>query len=588
MEQKRNNIFMPLLLNNLKNKKNWFFLSTVIIFVTTLLIPYILGSDGEFFIVFGIVEIFMLVFINCLIDNSFLHNDAKLAYYKSKPVTFREQISINIIVNVIFAAFLLLLIVLSVVFQSLDYRILESFKSIIPWLLAGIFLSALSSILSGNTLVAGMMTLFNFALPGIIFLIIQFMFSILENLVPGFSSTVLMDMFIEKFYKLDYIYFVIYSEKSVDVIYYLLLGIILTSITLLTFKMLKRRKNENTGNFIAFDGFKYFVSVLASLIVPALFSVVSYSGNLTNEITVSLLMAALTYYIIIAVMEKSFRISKLSVKVFAVSMTIFIAATGATVFFANQYKDVVPDAEDVKMAYVGNNRWFYKEIADYIENEDGTDEVSGMNLNEFTKNHSVVLFSDKENIETIRQLHKEIIKNQKYNVGGDNFYMSNIVIVYYMNDGSYLVRDYKIDRETSVDADNVIKDKLASNLFNSQEFKENRFYYLYDEKYYSSNNYDIDIHLRNDINGKDLTNSIDFNELRLYLIKDIDEEFSQSKYAFQRMSNYNYEMNYDYKETGYYLDVIIRDNNDNTKDMSDTIYIIKESFKNTREFLNIK
>lgn len=576
MEQKRNNIFMPLLFNNLKAKKNWFFLSIVIIFITTLLIPYILGSDAEFFIMFGIFEVFVLVFINCLVDNSFLHNDSKLAYYKSKPATFTEQISVNIIINLIFAAFLLGLIVLSVMFQRLDYRILESFKMIIPWLSAGIFLAALSSILSGNTLVAGVMTVFNFALPGIIFLIIQFMFSILENLVPGFSANVLMDMFIEKFYKLDYIYFIVYSEKSVNVVYFLLLAAILTFIMLLIFKMLKRRKNENTGNFIAFDGFKYFVSVLACLIVPALFSVVSYSGNLTNEIIVSLLMAALTYYIIIAVIEKSFRISRLSLKVFIVSMTIFIAATGVTIVFANQYKNVVPKAEDVKMVYIGNNRWIYNEINNYIENEDNEE------LSEFIKRNNVILFKDKENIETIRELHRELISNQNYDTG--DYYINSVVIVYYMNDGSYIIRDYKINKD---DENNEVKDEIASRLFNSKEFKENRFYYLYDEKYYSSNDYDFNIRLRHDARDEDLSYSVDFNEIRPYLIKDIDEEFSQTKNAFQRTGSYNYEMPYEYKELGYYLDITVRDNNDSSKDLSDTIQIYDRSFENTKEYLNL-
>lgn len=579
MEQKRNNIFMPLLMNSLKAKKNWFFLSTVIIFITTLLIPYILGSDGEFFIAFGIVEVFVLVFINCLVDNSFLHNDSKLAYYKSKPATFREQISINIVINLIFAAFLLVLIVLSVVFHNLNYQILDVFKTIIPWLSAGIFLAALSSILSGNTLVAGLMTIFNFALPAIIFLIIQFMFKILENLVPGFSANVLIDLFLDKFYKLDYIYFIVYTDKGIDFIYFLLLGIILVGITLLIFKMLKRRKNENTGNFIAFDGFKYFVSVLASLIVPALFSIVSYSGNLTSEIIVSLLMAALTYYIIIAVMEKSFRISGLSLKVFVISMAVFIATTGVTIAFANHYKKVVPDAQDVKMAYVGNNSWVYNEVNNFIENEDDEE------LSEFIKRNNVILYSDKENIETIRNLHRELITNQKYDFG--DYYTNSIIIVYYMNDGSYLIRDYKINESNE---NNEVKDEIASNLLNSQEFKEKRFYYLYDEQYYSNNRYDLSIQLRHEA---DLSYSVDFNELRPYLVKDINEEFSQTKNSFMRLSSYNYETYYNYKEMqykemGYYLDITIRDNYDSSKDLNDTIHIYEGSFKNTREFLNLK
>lgn len=579
MEQKRNNMFTPLLLNSLMAKKNWFFLSTVIIFVTTMLIPFILGVDEEFFIVFGIVEVFVLTFINCLVDNSFLHNDSKLAYYKSKPATFREQISMAIIVNLIFAAYLLVLIVLSVEFQGLDYRILESFKYIIPWLSAGIFLASLSSVLAGNTMTAGVMTLFNFALPGIIYLIIQFMFSILENIVAGFSARVLMDYFVDKFYKLEYIYFIEYSEKSIDYIYFLMLGIILSGITLLIFKMLKRRKNENTGNLIAFDGYKYFVSVLACLIVPAFFSVMSYDRSISSEIIVSLVMAALTYYIIIAVMEKSFRISKLSVKIFLASMAVFIVATGATVVFANQYKNSVPDADDVKVAYVGNNRWIYYEFNRYIEDEG---EINEDVISEIQKKNNIVLFSDKENIETITELHKEILTDPNYN--NYEYYMYEMMIIYYMNDGSYIIRDYKINN--NVDAENEVKDDIASRLLNSNELKANKYYYLYNEEHYSNDNYSVNIRLIHD--AKDVNTSavkINTDEIRSYLIKDIEENYSKINNSFRSLSNYNYD-EIAYKEMGYYLEITVRDNNDSSNDNSYTIQL-GEGFENTKEYLKL-
>ncbi len=589
MEQRKNNHFISILLYSLKTKKNWFFLSTVIIFVSTMLIPFILGVDQEVFIVFGIVETFVLVFINCLVDNSFLHNDSKLAYYKSKPATFREQISINIIINLIFAAYLLVLIVLSVVFQNLNYEILESFKFIIPWLSAGIFLAALSSILSGNTLVAGVMTIFNFALPGIIYLIIQFMFSILENIVAGFSARVLMDYFVNNFYKLDYIYFAVYSDKSVDFIYFLLLGIILVGITLLIFKMLKRRKNENTGNFIAFDGYKYFVSVLACLIIPAFFSIMGYTGSIANEIIVSLLMSALTYYIIIAAMEKSFRISRLSVKVFAVSMALFVAVTGGTVAFANQYKNTVPDADNVRMAYIGNNTWIYDEINRYIEDKG---EINEDGISEIEKRFNIILFTDKENIEAITELHREILSDQSYDNG--DFYMYHIMIIYYMNDGSYIIRDY--NTENNSDADNEAKDEIASLLLSSQEFKKKKYYYLYDEKYYLNNDYSINVQLQHDSRNANTTASmnIDIDGIRDYLIKDIDENYNRAKGAFIALSNYDYGMPYnkEYKEMGYYLEISVRDNknlNDNgsLKDYTYTIQL-DEGFENIKEYLNLK
>lgn len=580
MEQKKNKIFTPLLLNSLMTKKNWFFLSTVIILVTTMLIPFILGVDEEFFIAFGIVEVFVLAFVNCLVDNSFLHNDSKLAYYKSKPATFREQISINIIINIIFAAYMLILIVLSVAFQSLNYEILESFKYIIPWLLAGIFLASLSSILAGNTLIAGVMTLFNFALPGIIYLIIQFMFSILENMVAGFSSRVLMDYFVDKFYKLEYIYFVEYSDKSIDFIYFLMLGIILTGITLLIFKMLKRRKNENTGNLIAFDGYKYFVSVLACLIVPAFFSVMSYDRSISSEIIVSLVMAALTYYIIIAVMEKSFRISKLSVKMFVVSMSVFIAVTGATVLFAGQYKNTIPDADDVKVAYVGNNSWAYEAINRYIEDEG---EINEEAISEIQKRNNIILFSDKKNIENVTDLHKEILADQNYN--NHEFYMYNMMVLYYMNDGSFIIRDYKLNNNS--DIENEAKDEIAVRLLNSQELKTKKYYYLYNEEYYLNDDYNVNIRLVHDANDVNTsTVNINSDEIRSLLIKDIDEMYSKPNNAFRTLSNYNYE-EIAYKEIGYNLEITVRDNNDSSNDYFFTIRL-SEGFENTKEYLKLQ
>jgi hypothetical protein len=140
MEKKNN--FMPLLIYSIKEKKNWVLLSTVIIFLTTLVIPYILRADNEFFIMFGIFELFVLILINCLVDNSFLHNESKLTYYMSKPVPLSRQIMINIVANTVFTVYLLVLIIVSVLIQDVDNEILRVFKMLIPWLSAIILLSS--------------------------------------------------------------------------------------------------------------------------------------------------------------------------------------------------------------------------------------------------------------------------------------------------------------------------------------------------------------------------------------------------------------------------------------------------------------
>ncbi|MDW5299172.1 MAG: hypothetical protein SA378_03410 [Sedimentibacter sp.] len=587
MEQNKNNRsnFMPLFMNSIKGKKSWFFLSTVIIFVTTLLIPYILKADEGFFIMFGIAETFVIVFLNCLTDNSFLHNDSKLAYYKSKPVSFREQITINIVSNIVFTGFLLVLIALPVVFQGLDYEILESFKIIIPWLAAGIFLASLSSILTGNTLMAGVMTIFNFCLPLIIYLIILFVFTILENIVVGFSANVLMDYFVNTVYKLEYIYFVEYSEKSIDFIYLLLLGVILIGITLLIYNCLKKRKNENTGNFIVFDGYKYFVSVLVSLIIPAAFSVMSYDNTIGSKITVSVLMAILSYYIIIAIMEKSFRIYKLSIKVFAASMAVFVAATGGTVAFASRYESSVPDVEDVRMAYVGNDRWIF----DYINELSDEELNSSDDFLKWQKNRNITVFTEKENIANITELHKELISNQNYNF--EYYYMNDLVIAYLMNDGSVIIRDYKLKKIEGDESFDKNKDEIAYKIINSDEMKKRKYYYLYNEENYNANN--LYCYVISSRSGSTVIDNVNIDEIRKYLIKDIDEKYAEMENAFCSLTFYDYDMvqTKEAETESYYLQMIDRrindDDDDETVKNSNIDGLNLYEFENTLKYLKL-
>lgn len=584
MEQRKNN-FTSLLLYSLKNKKNWFLLSTVIVLITTILIPFILGIKDTFFIMLGIIEVFVLVFVNCLVDNSFLHNDSKLTYYKSKPFSFRNQIFINIINNHVLTGFLLLLILLSAVVQNNginDIDVFEIYKVVIPWLSVGIFLSALSSILSGNTVAAGLMTIFNFALPGIFYLIIYFVFSILEDLVIGFSARVLMEYFVDVFYKLEYIYFVVYSySKTIDVLYFVILGSIIVFITFLIIKMVKKRKNENTGSFMVFDGYKYFVAVLASLIIPAFFAVETY-GSVASKMIVVLLLITLSYYIIIAIMEKAFRISKLSIKVFLVSMAAFIVLTVTTVLIATPYKNTVPNPEDVKAAYIGNNRWQHTEISRIIKHEGGLSDEKLSEIETYYRNRDIILFTDKENIESITRMHKEFLNNQSYD--GQDVYMNSMVINYYMNDGSTLVRDYSIKNYDSTG--NARKDEIAAGILKSKELKDKRFFYLYDENFYQRNKDIIKLRLRNDNGVYSPDDHINVDQIRPYLIKDIDEMFkNNSDRAFAALNNYNFELPR-YKET-HYIEVSIINEANSPKEFYQTFYL-DDRFANTKEFLGIE
>jgi hypothetical protein len=578
MEKKNN--FMPMLIYSIKEKKNWVLLSTVIIFLTTLLIPYILRVDEEVFIMFGIVELFILVFINCLVDNSFLHNESKLTYYSSKPLTLSRQIMINIVTNVVFTAYLLVIIVLSVVFQGLDYEIFRVFKMLVPWLAAIILLASLSSILSGNTLMAGAMTIFNFCLPLIIFLVTMFIFSILENVVIGFSADVLNDYFLNNIYRLDYLYFIIYTNnKSVDLVYFLLLSIILIFISMLIRRFIKRRKNENTG-FIVFNGFKYFVSVLACLIIPAFFSI-SMSGytGIASRLIISALLAVLSYYIIIAFIEKSFRISKLSIKVFAVSMAMFSVITGGTVLFANYYKNMVPNPEDVKIAYVGNQIWSVNAANQFLEGSQPND-----NFEEWKRQRSMVTYDSKENIENIAELHKEILRDQTYYHQSTYYGVNNFVIAYWMKDGSTVIRSYTLSPADKRTKEHEVKNELANKIINSNDYKKQKFYYLYDEKYYSGRNLYAKLRDVNDYST--VSKNINLNDIRHVLTKDIDNLFIENNSAFiELFMNYNTRNNKeDMTNEQIYLLEIYEKLSDEEENYLDEIYLSDE-FVNTLSYM---
>jgi len=579
MEKKNN--FMPLLTYLIKEKKNWALLSTVIIFLTTLIIPYILRADEEFFIMFGIVELFILVFINCLVDNSFLHNESKLTYYRSKPVTLSRQIIINIVTNAVFTVYLLALIVLSVVFQGLDYEILEVFKMLIPWLSAIILLASLSSILSGNTLMAGAMTIFNFCLPLIILLVTMFIFSILENIVIGFSADVLNDYFINNIYRLDYLYFTRYVDsKSIDLAYLLLLPIILIFISLLLYKFIKRRKNENTG-FIVFNGFKYFVAVLACLIIPASFSIsLARYTTMANRIIISALLAVLSYYIIIAFIEKSFKISGSSIKVFIVSMVVFAAITGGTVAVASQYENMVPEAEDVQMAYVGNQIWSVNATTDFLKGRS----KSNSSFTEWKRNRSMIIYEEIDNIKNITELHKEILKDQTFYHESNYYGVNNFVIAYWMKDGSTIIRDYTLTAVDKSTNEHEVKTRIANKIVNSNDFKKQEFYYLFDEEYYSGRK--LHAKLKNIDDYSTIIEDINLNDIRDVLIKDIDNLFIETNIAFiELFLNFNrhYDKEVMLEEQGYFLEIYEKLSDADIKYL-DEIYL-NNSFTNTLKYL---
>lgn len=260
-------------------------------------------------------------------------------------------------------------------------------------------------------------------------------------------------------------------------------------------------------------------------------------------------------------------------------MTVFIAVTGATVAFANQYKTAVPDPGNVKMAYVGSDRWVYN----YIDELDEDMFNSRDEFLKWQKGRGLIFFTEKETIEDITRLHKELISNQYYSY--EQYYMNNIVISYLMDDGSVIIRDYKVDNTKGDNSFNEKKDEIAYEILNSNEMKKNKYYYLFDEENYNSENIYCYV-TYTDQEGIAVDN-IDFEEIKEYLIKDVENDSLNMENAFEPLAIYYYDQIME-KEYGgrYYLQIIDKRIDSETESNSiDGISL--NNFENTMKYLNI-
>jgi hypothetical protein len=504
-----------IILNRLKEKRNWFLVSFTIMLITVVILPIAMGNGiDEENIVLGMVEIFFLVYINCMIDFSYLHDPRKLSYNISKPITDIQKINITIIVNVIFTA--VLVAFLGIISALIDSSyIAEMFLITIPWLLAGIFTAALSSILTGNTVAAGFATIINFTLPLLVLAIINYFFQIVQDIAVGFNSNILFNNFVENIYRIDILYFVKYMDEDFDFTYLLVLAGVLIFLYGLILIMSKRRKHERAGELVVMDGYKSVISILVAALAPAVFSVLFYNTDFTGRMISFVLLSALAFYLINAILEKSFRINQFAVKLFIGFIVFFLLFIVVSDVTTEKFEKKVPLAVDVSSVYISQNTWVYS-----MEKKEGMQVYSADE--QFIEESDSVLFSSPGSIQSIINMHKEIVKDQYY------YYDMNFVIVYFMKDGSSLYRYYDLDYDEEYKGE---KDRFITNFVNGQEFKEKRLKFVYDDEYYNDLNItDVEVTYEDEnYNSKvvDLgLGDVDIDILRMNMQKDYDDYLS--------------------------------------------------------------
>jgi len=519
------NNFKTVLLDSIYGKKNWFLMSFAILIITVLIMPLLLINDiQEGNIVVGMVEIFILVFINCIIDYSYLHDSRKLSYYTSKPMTSMQRVNLIIITNLIFTGVLIGILAVINLIAGVDVH--EMYIVTIPWLATGIITAAFSSILTGNSLAAAVATVVNFTLPLSFLAILNYLFTIIEDLALGFNANILFNSFVENYYKIDILYFVKYFDNGINLAYFFQLGVLMTVLYLIGYKLLKRRKNERTSELVVYDGYKYFISLFLATLVPIGFSLALRTESFIGKMAVFVLLSALGYYIINAILEKSFSPSFKGLKMYIIYLVVFAVFIVGGNIATNQYEYYVPEAEEVEYVFIGSSMYQY--YPEWSESK----QVYEFNLEDLEEKGFIEISKvllEKENIENITKIHDYILEDQSYYID------QNVIITYVLENGKNVTRYYKMNQVDDYDGKYI--NSLAKEVIVTEEFKSRL---LYSHKYLNKEDVSsimFEVNQEDGYKSYDIK-GIDFDDLKKAIEKDSDKLLQESEYSFELLRSF--------------------------------------------------
>jgi hypothetical protein len=434
-------------------------------------------------------------------------------------MTSLQRVNITIITNFIFTA--VLIGILAVINMIAGVDVHEMYIITIPWLITGIITAAFSSILTGNSLAAAVATVVNFTLPLSFLAILNYLFTIIEDLALGFNANILFNSFVDNYYKVNNLYFLNYFDDGINWTYFFQLAVIMTVLYLIGFKLLKRRKNERTTELVVYDGYKYFISLFLATLVPIGFSLALRTESFVGKMAVFVLLSALGYYIINAILEKSFSPSFKGLKMYIIYLVIFALFIVGGNIATNQYEYYIPEAEEVEYAFIGNSMYHYQ------QEWDRSKEVYDFNLEDIENQsfkENVDVYTSPKSIDNIIDIHQYILEDQNY------YLNQNVIITYVMKDGDNLTRYYNLERAEDYNGDYL--DSKAKEILNTEEFKSRLPYNnkYFNESYITSMNFEI-----NNENGYKTYDigDIDIEKLKINLEKDYQNYLEESKYSFE-------------------------------------------------------
>ena len=254
----------------------------------------------------------------------------------------------------------------------------------------------------------------------------------LNILLYGFPSDVFLAMQLEKMSPLTYAT-VLQGRPftwSVAVVY----GGIALILYWLSLYFYRKRKVEAASEAIAFANmreiFKYGVTFSLMLVGGAYFYQVSFS-SLGWAIFGYVIAAAAGYFLAEMVLQKNWRVFG-KVKGLAIYLLVFILVTVA-VKSMGFYENRIPSQTDVKNVLLGNNPSMFQTS-------------SGFNGGIYRP----LSMKSQVSIEAVRKLQQQIVANQKINQRNENR-REDFMIKYELNDGSTMLREYRVDKRLYAD-----------------------------------------------------------------------------------------------------------------------------------------
>lgn len=504
---------LNLVIHSLKSKKNWFLLNLAITVIITIIMPTLFRDNYGFFSAFTMFITAGLILISNFRELSFLHDDRKISYYLSKPISMMNKVNIALISNIIFTTvvFLLTFAISSLAGAVFSANALEKFEyldfvnnnlSFVDTMYASLiilnFALILSSILTGNGTVSVFVTIFNYAIPIILLLIITFVCNIIDNTIIGMSTEAMIQSFVDKFLPIDKIYFFDYaSRKAIDIFYFLRLIAYFVVTYVLTIFAVKTRRNERTGDFIIHNGFKYFMSIFASLLLPMFVTSNMRNYDIITIVTVLVLLSALSYYILISAFNRSFKISKQALQIYIPFIIIFAASIFISSAVLKVRATFIPDASDVKAVYLGSNTSYLKN-AEYLQaTDDKWDSLIKAKYDEIKDNDSLIILQEKDSIKKVSKLQQALIDKK------EERYYRDFKIIYFLNNGKKVVRTYAMPYDYEED---YVKNEIID-IVRTEEFIQKKFKVFYDENYINNVKFKNVFVFRNDTQHE----LVDFN-----------------------------------------------------------------------------